>query len=229
LKNKLQFKKKLRLLSLLVPFFTYSQYVDTLHKAFTSGKSFDFRYESKNSFTSGNRIEVVSLKLGVTFGKKLSIGGGYAWLNSDLGKSSIMPDLNGSVITRNNRFTFRYLNYYIDFVFHKSKRWTLSSQVEFAGGFSKYEFLENGQKNKRIGDFICLYNPAVNIKFKIFKWLGIGGTIGYRFMLVNDVAMIKQLNSPLYSAGAFICWDELALAIFPKSQKVKKWLGESEW
>lgn len=197
--------------------------------AFLSQKSFDFRYESKNSFSSGNRIEVVSLKLGTTFGKKISIGGGYAWLNSDLSKSTMFPDLNGSVAYQNNRFTFRYLCYYIDFVFHKSKRWTLSSQVEIGAGFSKYEFLKNGQKNRRIGDFICLYNPAVNIKFKIYKWLGVAGTIGYRFMLVNDVTMIKQLNSPLYSAGAFICWDELALILFPKSSKVKKWAGESEW
>jgi hypothetical protein len=229
LEKKLQKKIFFSLSFYLIFFVTEAQYADTLHQAFNSKKSFDCRYESKNSFFEGDRIEVVSLKLGTTFGKKISIGGGYCWLNSELNNSSFFPNLDGAVKNKNNRFTFRYLCYYVDFVFHKTKRWTLSSQVEFGGGFSKFQYLNNGEPNTGVGDFVGLYNPAINIRFKIFKWLGIGSTVGYRFMLVNDIAIVKRLNSPIYSAGVFVCWDELTFALFPKSKQVKKWLGESEW
>jgi hypothetical protein len=206
-----------------------AQYRDTLHDAFMAKKAFDGRYESKNSFSEGERIEVVSFKLGVTFGKKISIGGGYAYLNTSLSKRTLLPDISGSVAMKENRLSFRYLCYYIDFVFYKNKRWLLSSQVEVGTGLSKFEFLPNGQKNNRVGKFICLYNPAINIKFKIFKWLGVGGTIGYRFMLINDKSIGRKLNSPLYSAGILIYWNELAHAIFPKSDRVNKLFGKSEW
>lgn len=206
-----------------------AQYRDSLHRAFISGKSIDGRYESKNSFTNGDRIEVVSFKLGVTFGKKISIGGGYAFLNSTLNKKTILPDINGNIIYQKNAFIFKYLCYYIDFIFHKTKRWQLSSQVELGTGLSKFEYLNDGRKNTRIGNFMCLYNPAINIKFKLLKWLGAGATIGYRFMLITESTFGKKLNSPLYSAGILIWWDELALAIFHRSKKVNEWLGPSEW
>ncbi len=205
------------------------QYRDTLHKAFSSAKTVDGRYESKNSFAKGERIEVVSFKLGVTFGKKVSIGGGYASLNSPLNASGLIPSLNGSISYEKNSFSFRYLCYYIDFIFHKNKRWQLSSQVEFGAGFSKFERLNNGEKNTKTGNPMFLYNPAINIKFKIFKWLGAGATIGYRFMLLNENNLGRQFNSPLYSAGILVWWDELALAIFPKSKKINARFGPSEW
>jgi hypothetical protein len=74
-----------------------------------------------------------------------------------------------------------------------------------------------------------LYNPAVNINFKIFRWFGLNSTVGYRFMLINDKSIGKQMNSPLFSIGAGIYWDELALAIFPKSKKFNQWFGPSVW
>jgi hypothetical protein len=200
-----------------------------LHLAFNSKRSFDFRYESKNSFSDGDRIEVVGIKGGVTFGKKISIGGGYCWLRTNLAERKLLPDLGGSVVYRDNKLKFQYLCYYIDFVYYKSKRWQLSSQVEFGAGLAKFEYLDNGQKDISIGKPIVLYNPAINIKFKIFKWLGLGSTIGYRFMLLNNKSIGKKLNSPLISGGILIWWDELGLALFPKSQRMKKWFGESEW
>jgi hypothetical protein len=209
--------------------FCTAQYRDTIHHAFTSSKTMDGRYESKNSFTNGERIEVVSFKLGVTFGKKVSIGGGYAYLNSPLKNNNLLPSLSGSISYEKNSFSFRYLCYYVDFIFHKNKRWQLSSQVEFGAGLSKFERLSSGNKNTKAGNPMFLYNPAINIKFKLLKWLGAGATIGYRFMLMNETKLGRQFNSPLYSAGILIWWDELALAVFPRSAKINKLLGPSEW
>lgn len=209
--------------------FLFPQYRDTLHLAFMASKSIDFRYESKNSFSEGDRIEVVGIKVGVTFGKKVSVGGGYSWLRTTLAERKLLPDLQGGVAYKDNQLSFRYLCYYIDFVYFKSKRWQLSSQVEIGMGLSKFALLENGLRNTHPGKPILLYNPAINIKFKIFKWLGLGSTLGYRFMLLNNRSIGKKLNSPLISGGVLIWFDELGLALFPESKKLKKWFGESEW
>jgi hypothetical protein len=194
-----------------------------------SKKSFDFRYMSRNSFYNSERIQVMCIQVGVVFGKKISLGGGYNWLQSNIFNSGILPDFSGALILQNNKLDFRYLSYYIDFVFYKSKRWRLSSEVEIGAGVSKFQFLKNGEKNTKIGNLFTLYNPAININYKIFKWLGLNATVGYRFMLVNDKNLGKLMNSPLLSVGGGISWDELVLAIFPNSSKVGCLLGTSSW
>ena len=144
-------------------------------------------------------------------------------------KKHFFPALTEVLITKQTNSIFVTSVIILILFFTKKKRWQLSSQVELGTGLSKFEFLGDGTVNNRPGNFMCLYNPAINIKFKIFKWLGLGSTIGYRFMLINESELGKQLNSPLYSGGILIWWDELALALFPKSKKINSWLGPPEW
>lgn len=207
-----------------------AQFMDTLHAAFTGHKSFDFRYESRNSFVNNERVEVQSLKMGVTFGKKISAGGGFSWLKTKMYDDFKIHDAalgRDTIIQRNVKL--KYLCYYVDYIFYKSKRWQYSIPTQFGTGYSEFSYNYRDQGIQTSRYFIFLYEPGVNIKYKIFTWLGVGANVGYRLAFKNNKYLNKRLNSPIYSAGVIIYWDQLALAIFPKNKLVNKYLGPVEW
>jgi hypothetical protein len=207
-----------------------AQFLDTLHAAFRGGKTFDFRFESRNSFIDHGRVEVQSLKMGVTFGKKISVGGGYSWLKTALfDKYSFYDSELKTNVTVDRRLRINYVCYYVDYIFYKSKRWQYNIPTQFGTGFAKLAYSYKTPDVIAEKYLVFLYEPGVNVKFKIFKWLGLGANVGYRMVFKNNKFMGKKLNSPVYSGGVIIYWDELALAVFPKNKLANKWLGPSEW
>ncbi len=95
-------------------------------------------------------------------------------------------------------------------------------------GYSLFSYkLNDSEFTSRLP--IIFYEPGINVKYKFYTWLGVGATIGYRVALKTNRYLSGKLNSPLYSGGILIYWDQLAVAIFKKSKIVQKWLGPEEW
>ncbi|HEY1038872.1 MAG TPA: hypothetical protein VGF30_05665 [Bacteroidia bacterium] len=215
---------------LLIAGIARAQFMDSLHVALNGSKTFDFRFESRNSFVDHDRVEVQSLKMGVTFGRKISVGGGYSWLKTKLYDkySYYDSDLKSSVQV-NRRVRLNYFCYYVDYIFYKSKRWQYNIPTQFGTGFARFEYTNKAAEKIEEKFLVFLYEPGVNVKFKIFTWLGLGGNVGYRIVFKNNKFLGKKLNSPIYSGGVIIYWDQLALALFPKNKLANKWLGPVEW
>jgi len=209
--------------------YSHAQFLDTLHVALNGSKTFDFRFESRNSFVNHDRIEVQSLKFGVTFGRKISVGGGYSWLKTPMFEKYKFNDAEiKKDTTINRRVRLNYLTYYVDYIFYKSKRWQYSIPTQFGTGFAKFSYDYKGVKNEAKYLFF-LYEPGINVKFKIFTWLGVGANVGYRIVFKNTKYLTNKFNSPVYSGGVIIYWDQLALALFPKNKLANKYLGPKEW
>jgi hypothetical protein len=218
------------LLFFLFAFHAKGQFMDSLHVALTGSKTFDFRFESRNSFVDQGRVEVQSLKFGVTFGRKLSVGGGYSWLKTKLYDDYKFYDSEiKSDVSLKRRVKLNYICYYVDYIFYKSKRWQYSIPTQFGTGFTQFEYSFRTPEVHKSKYLVFLYEPGVNVKYKIFTWLGLGGSVGYRLVFKNNKYLGKKLNSPLYAGGVIIYWDQLALALFPKNKLAKKWLGPVEW
>jgi hypothetical protein len=66
-----------------------------------------------------------------------------------------------------------------------------------------------------------LYEPGVSIEYAIFNWLGLGGHVGYRFMIKNNPYVDQNFNSPMYAFGINIYWDELYKMTFPNTKLAK--------
>ncbi len=210
----------------------YAQFSDSLHKAFTGRKSFDFSFDSRNSFMDNNRLSVHSIKVGISFGKKIAIGGGFAWLNANTPVYSkhVFYDNELKRDTELNRqLSLRYLCYYFNYIYYQSKRWEFSIPMQIGFGKLGYTYEYKGL-NKRDEEGYCfLYEPQVNVKFKVFRWFGVKGDIGYRFLFQNNNFIKNKFNSPLISFGVFIVWNEIALMTFPKNKWVTKKYGPSQW
>ncbi len=209
-----------------------AQFVDSLHKAFHGKKSFNVDFDSRNSFVDNKRVGVHCLKLGVEFGKKIAMGVGYAWLNvnTPIYNKYVFYDNEAKKDTAvNRRLSLQYVCCYFNYIYFKSKRWEFSVPLQVGVGKLGYNYSYKGLNKKDDAGFCFLYEPEVNVKFTIFKWLGVEGDVGYRLLFQGNHFIKNTFNSPLFAVGVFIVWNELALMTFQKSAWVQKKFGPSQW
>ena len=178
-------------------------------------------------------MNVQSVKIGVEFGKRIAVGGGVAFLSPNTPvyhaytyyDSEIKRD---TILSR--KLSLTYFCYYFNYVYYRSKRWELSIPIQLGVGKLSYTYQYRGNNRKDDEGFCFLYEPVVNVKFKMLKWVGVEGDIGYRLLFKDKSNLIKNtFNSPLLAVGVFIVWDELALMCFPKNKRIEKKFGPSQW
>ncbi len=206
-----------------------AQFLDTLHEVFNHKSSIDARLESRNSFINNQLISVTGVRLGVAYQRKMRIGGGLSWLKSTFSTPFYEQNNDGGIDTVLRNLKFVYLCYYVDFVFHKTKRWQLSVPIQAGTGFAwwqrqnKMNFYTNDKKH-----FFILYEPGVTVQYKIFKWFGLGADVAYRFTALNNKKIGEKLNSPTYSFKILVWLDQLFYCTFPES-KISKRFGPAVW
>lgn len=209
-----------------------AQYMDTLRTAFAGKKSLDLGFDSRNSFVDHNRVSIQSIKVGVEFGKKIALGLGYAWLSNStpvIDKHTFYDgDLHKDTCV-SRQLSFNYFRFYVNYIYYKSRRWEFS--IPLQAGIGKIGFTYDYKGKKRMSDegFCFLYEPEVNVQFKVLRWLGVEGDLGYRFLFKDNKFIKNTFNSPIISFGVFIVWDEIALMAFPKNKWVQNKYGPSEW
>jgi len=209
-----------------------AQLADSLHKTFHGKKSFDIDFDSRNSFIDNRRVSVLCLKLGVEFSKKIAIGVGYAELSPNTpiyNKYSFYDSELKKVTSVNRKLSLRYLCFYANYIYYKSKRWEFSVPLQVGVGKLGYSYAYNGVAKKDDAGYCFLYEPEVNVKFTIFRWLGVEGDVGYRLLFQGNHFIKDTFNSPLFAVGVFIVWNELALMTFPKNAWVQRKFGPSQW
>jgi hypothetical protein len=199
------------------------QFMDSLHDIFRNKYSIDARLESRISFLTNSLVNVTGVRLGVAFQRKLRIGGGLSWLKTEV--PSIVNDAEHPV----RYLKFAYLCYYVDFVFYKNKRWQLSVPIQAGTGISWFQQQKTYQWKTQYPKYLLLlYEPGITAQFKIFKWVGLGTDVAYRFALNPHKTTGQQLNSPTYSFKLLFWIDQLYFEAFPESYLAKKY-GPAYW
>lgn len=200
-----------------------AQLIDTLAVLFKGHYSIDARLESRNSFIDHQLVSVNGARLGLSFSRKFKLGIGLSWLNSEV-RSLRYTDKNPDFLK------FGYFAGYLDYVFHKTKRWQLSVPIQFGTGMSWYQkrnvYSLNDSKVPKY--FLFLYEPGISVQYKVFKWAGLGVDVAYRFTLPNNRDTARQLSSPTYSFKLLFWFDQLFFDFFPESEITKKF-GPSYW
>lgn len=90
----------------------------------------------------------------------------------------------GKTDTISKYLKFMYLSYYVDFVFYKTKHWQLSVPIQAGTGllwFQQNKAYSFGNKETKY--FLFLYEPGITLQYKVFKWVGLGADVAYRFAL----------------------------------------------
>jgi hypothetical protein len=209
--------------SCLIAISAHGQFLDSLQDVFKGTYNIDARLESRYSFISHRLTSVRGIRGGLAFQRKLRVGGGISWL-----KSEVPVNFAGNEIPE-KYLKFVYVCYYIDFVFYKSKRWQLSVPIQAGTGISWYQkekYYKWSASDPKY--FLLLYEPGITVQFKIFKWLGLGNDVAYRFALNNKSMKGAGLNSPTYSFKLLFWINQLYYELAPKSAISRKY-GPAFW
>ncbi|HRD37405.1 MAG TPA: hypothetical protein PLC65_02130 [Bacteroidia bacterium] len=205
-----------------------AQLFDSLQQIIKSKASIDLRLESRYSFINNELAAINGIRIGASFRRKLRFGGGISWLKSDLYDDIYIPNSNGDLISNRKFLRLGYVCLYADVVFYKTKRWQVSVPIQTGLGLSWYQFNDSYNLNSQPKYFLWIYEPGISTHFKIFKWLGLGMDVNYRFTLKNNKNISEQFSSPTY-ALKFLFWaDQLFYDLFPNSKITEK-RGPAQW
>ncbi|MFI5149920.1 MAG: hypothetical protein ACHQRM_09325 [Bacteroidia bacterium] len=178
--------------------------------------------DGRNSFVENSRADIWGIKLGMSFHRRVRIGGAYNYMSSDLTQPLAYTDAAGKTQITVQHMQMRYGSAYFEYVYFRNKRWEFSIPLQLGTGASKYLYTIASKTYESDRQLILLYEPMVQTKFYIFPWLGAEADIGIRLMIKNNTAIGKNLNSPMYAFGLFIAWDELYKTLFPNTALARK-------
>ncbi|MBI3518234.1 MAG: hypothetical protein HY062_02605 [Bacteroidetes bacterium] len=202
--------------------------MDTFKVFLHSRPSIDTRLESRYSFFNNNATKVTGVRLGLSFRRKLRVGVGYSWLDTDVSDKLLITDAYGNARVTDNHLKFGYICYYADFVFHKTKRWQLSVPIQVGTGmyWSQYNDGLNTIKSKK--RLLLFYEPGITVQFKITQWCGLGLDVCARLALRNTNYVSDKLNSFVLAPKLLIWFDQIFYLAAPKSKITKKY-GPAYW
>ncbi len=206
----------------------HSQLLDSFKVILKSKSSLDLGIESRYSFIDNKLASMFGVRVGVSYKRKLKLGGGVSWLNSDI-INSYNPSLEtGTLVYTPKYLKLAYIALYADVVFYKTQRWQLSIPLQLGFGASWFQntYKYDITRNKKY--FLMLYEPGISTKFKIFKFFGLGVDIGYRFAMKNNSNVSDRFSSPTYAFNVLFWPDQLFFEVFPKSKITEKY-GPAIW
>ena len=187
-----------------------SQFLDSIRLSLKKNPKFLFKFDTRNSFIANQSARIFGWNVGVEFGKTLRIGGGFHTLIKHGSALDKIIDGDTAILK------FNYFAYFIDYVFYKRKKWEFSIPLQIGIGSSRYEFTDqNSSLIKLERKIVVLYEPAITGHYKITKWFGVGMGAGFRIMIVNNKALDKKFNSPIYILNVKIFLGDIYKAIIP--------------
>ncbi|MBI5219825.1 MAG: hypothetical protein HY958_12935 [Bacteroidia bacterium] len=196
-----------------------AQFLDSLKTFLKQKPRIAFRFDTKTSFISANNVSIWGINLGLDFDKKLKTGFGYYFLFSDFSKNKVVSRENNLPDTSvNARLNFNYGGIFVEYVFYNKKRWEICFPLHLGIGVSKYRYDLNKLPYETEPRLMGLYEANLCAQYRIFFWLGVGGGIGYRLMLIDNRMNDESFTSPIYSVKVKIFFGDLYRKYFPKKE-----------
>lgn len=169
------------------------QLTDSLYRIFRSKPSFTVKYDTRNTFITGHRASIWSVKVGLVFNKNMTVGVGYNWLWTNVEEQFTYPQ---SSYDEMSRVKLRYVAPFMDYTFYKKGPWEATLPLQLGLGTSYLQPARMPQHQKQ--GWVMLYEPAMSVEYKFMKYFAVGGGYGYRIMLRNNRELSSRFTSPMY-------------------------------
>ncbi|MBN8694987.1 MAG: hypothetical protein J0L87_00540 [Bacteroidetes bacterium] len=199
--------------------------LDTIRSEFRKKPHPFVTLNSRNSFVNNEIVNVFGIKAGLKYGNKLRLGIGYNQLYNppkNLNENFEYINELGKPYIISKGLKFYYFSATVEYVFYQTKHWEIGMPLQLGVGESYYQFELNGVKTKTNRNVNLIYEPAISVEYKIFKWVGVGADFGYRFMFANTKKLNQQLNSPIVTFDLMIYYREIFKSLFPNTKLAKR-------
>ena len=179
-------------------------------------------FDMRRSFVIGHSVRFNGLKLGLG-NSKHRFGIGFYGLRRPVVTTNRRVDSIDATDT--NRYNFGFISFYYERILFQSKRWEFSAPFHLNLGSLQGEYLsKEGKYKKYLDEPASSLTFSVKSHFKIFRWVGLHGGVGYNLMINRDRATRKALNAPFYSFGVKVFLGELWKLTFNKEYRKSDWI-----
>jgi hypothetical protein len=174
---------------------------DSLRHVFKQKATPTAAWNTWRSFVTGKSVKIQDVRAGVAFGRNLSVGIGYHWLQRGFGTTAKQYDNLYS-----GELRFRYIAPYVEYSYFRKGRWEASVDLQLGVGKS---WLETQNEVRVAVVNMLLYEASMGIEYKILKTVAVGGGYGYRIPLISNRALGQSFTSPVYIFGVRLIFDEI--------------------
>ena len=196
-----------------------AQLLDTIATSLHSKPKFFFQIDAYNSFVSKESANTFGFKAGLEFNKRIRIGVGYYSLTSNIVKQKIIPGVLIQDTIVDAQLDMNFIPVSLEYIFYNKEPWQISIPLNIGAGKSYFWYYKkntNGERGKVDEKTVALLTLSVEAQYKIIKWFGVGGGLGFRVMLKDISNINENFNSVIYNVGLRIFVDEIFKSIFRK-------------
>jgi len=173
------------------------------------------------SFVSGKEATTNELRVGLEFKKKLRLGIGFAALVSDVVAEKVaVTEMTNVDSVVNAKLSLSYMTFSAEYTFYDSKRWQITMPVTLGIGssyFNYFEYVKGDYQTKKLDEgTVVIFGPTGVATYRILRWVGVSGGIGFRYVLVNNSKVKESFNSPIYLFRIRIFLGEIYKTVFPR-------------
>jgi hypothetical protein len=184
-----------------IPFLTQAQDSLSVKKSAGSHIKIVFNIDTRSSFVFAESINIGGLKLGIEWKNKIRTGIGGYFLLSGITRRITYDRGKSDEQLANYTLRFNYIAVYAEYVLFQTKRWEISTPVQFGVGTIYYDIkFDNRQRTSTTNRYPFIIEPTLAGHYKIYNWIGVGAGLGYRAMFsnVNQTSIEKNFNAPIY-------------------------------
>lgn len=181
-----------------------AQLLDSIGLFLEEQPRFIVRLDVRGSFISNSNVRFIGAKVGLEHARRFQYGIGYSFL-----LSPVEQELNVEGGALVGRLNLGYVTPYVDYAFYQHGPWEVRIPVQFGIGAGSVVYRdEDGQRRTWRRSAVLLYEPAMTVQYRFFRYAGIGAGWGYRLVLHTREDLGERLTAPIYIIGLRIFfWD----------------------
>ncbi len=186
---------------------------------------FLFAFDARRSFVMDRNVKFNGIKIGLTYLDKARFGLGFYGMRNPIRMQGIQLDpMEYPNASDTIYFNFTYSGLFYEPIWYNSKRWQLSTPVNFGGGeiTLSYKVKDSTRTEQFMKGGVPVFGVRGAAQFKVFRWLAVGTGLGYRFILVEDKQVKSSISAPFYNFSVKVLFGELFRMAF-KKEELEEW------
>lgn len=185
-----------------------AQLTDSLRVLLDQSPRVAVKLDGRGAFVSNRPVRMLGFKVGLEHGRRLQYGLGYSFLRTPVSRLDKVT-VNGAELEVDTELRMGLFTPYIEYAFYQDGPWQVSIPVQFGLGTGYREFELNGEKQKTDRTFLFIYEPAMSVQYRFFRYFALSGGLGYRLVFKDNDVLTDRLTAPIYLLGFRIFFDDL--------------------
>ena len=194
---------------------------DTTPKPDKNKVKFILQLDARRSFVLNQSVRFYGLRLGLEYNYKHRFGIGIYGINDPVlltnapvlvpSRDSIDPFID----TVDLMFDFDYWSFFYERVIYRNRRWEASVPIHLGLGRINGSYRDRRERLWVPIDYpVALSEISAVGQYNVFRWLGLGTGMGYRWLWVGDQRVRSAYNAPVYMIKVKVMVGELYKSVF---------------